>query len=98
MRSRLENLIFTLVKVRKNILNNISILILANKKIFSKNCTLSALSVVEKTTITFQNISKIEPSIFCVAMSVFWIARPSFFTKARYMALILLLESIKARI
>lgn len=67
-------------------------------KIFSKNCTLLALLVMEKAIITIPNVSKIDLSIFYIPVLVFQIARSSFFTKAGCMTLTLLFKLIKTSI
>lgn len=56
----LINSIFILLRLRKKITKIIFILIFDNRKIFSKNFTLSAISVTEKSAIIMSNVSRIE--------------------------------------
>lgn len=58
--------ISTLLKIKKNISNTMSILILANKKVFLKNQSLFASSSIENDVITIPKISKLEPLIFLI--------------------------------
>ena len=85
-----------LLKIRKSIFITISILKLANKKVFSKNWAFFSLSFTYKLTKTIFNVLKIELSIFYTLTSVWYTLRPSFDTYASIIVLILLLELIKA--
>lgn len=59
-----KKLISALLKVRKDIPNSISMLILDIRKISSKNHSLLALLLIEKVDITISKISILKPSLF----------------------------------
>ena len=79
--------------MRKDIPRTPSRLILATKKISSKNLTRLALSVTEKVTTTLPKVSSVVPSIFYALTSIGLTERPSFLVKVGWMALTLLPES-----
>ena len=77
---------FTVFKIRKSISRTISRLILAIKKVFSKNLTWFALLVTEKT-------ASVILSIFYTLMSIALIEKQRFLAKVDWIALASLSES-----
>lgn len=89
-------LISILFMVRKYILKTISSLILANKKLFSKNLILLSLFNMEKIDTTILLVFKIVLSIFWASILVFCILNSKKRVKAWLIALLLLSGSNKA--
>ena len=86
------------LKVRKDIPKTTSGLILATKKVSSKNLTRLALSVTDKAVTTIPKVSSMVPSIFCASTSVSLTGSLSFQARAEWMALTSLPESKSADI
>lgn len=83
-----------LLRERKNISRTISMLVLANKKIFPKNRTFLKPSWSKISTRTILQVPRIESSIFYEPTLVYLIFGPDFIAKAGVIALILLLKLI----
>ncbi len=84
--------------VKKSISKTISGLILANKKLFSKNLSLPSLSDIEKIEIIILYISKVMSLIFWILILVFCILKPNWKVKVRLITLTLFSEFSKAYI
>lgn len=69
---------FTLKRLRKSILKTIFILVSANKKVFSKNQTLSNLFQSEKLAIIILLEVKANSFIFWTPLLNFYIIKPNF--------------------
>lgn len=87
-------LTWTWVKIRNGILRVISMLMSANKKVFSKNWDSWSTWFTKKKAITMPKISSLLLSIFWVSTIFLWIQKPSFLTKLGCIALFLLPELI----
>lgn len=75
---QLLKLTLTLLMLKKGILKVISIFMLANKKIFSKNQDFLSLSSIKKKAITIAKVSSQLPLIFWVQIIVFQMWRLNF--------------------
>lgn len=69
--SQSMKLILILLKVRKDILQAIFMLISTYKKVFSKNWNFSSMSLINKEAITMPNVSSLLLSIFYTLISIF---------------------------
>lgn len=79
---------FTLLKTRKNISKTISILVLANKKIFLKNRILFNLFWIQNLAMTMPYIFRVKPSIFYTLIPVDIIERLNLAANTELMMLI----------
>lgn len=87
--------ILILLKIKKSISRVTFMLILANRKVSSKNWNFLSLSFTKKKTITISKVSNLLLLIVCILTSVSQIRRLSFLTKLGCIMLILLPELIR---
>lgn len=76
----------------KGIFKTISGLVLAYKKVTSKNRIFHILSLIENLVITMLQVFKVKPLIFCMPIPVCQIKRLNLDANARVIVLILLLQ------